>query len=119
MPFPRDDAASSLIDRALDAATGQACLGKARQRLLDDLRRDRFAAARAQHVFAAGIDAAVWDYVGQSPLRSIIYRNHLTGVERAEKSRQLAATFATETGAKETARVPLWLALFAGAPARG
>lgn len=102
------DDAPTLIDRALGGPTGQACIAKARARLLDDVRQNRFNSARAAEVYASGIDAAVWAYLGASPLRRIIYRNHLLNQERTEMASQLARAFVRETGAVNRPQQQRW-----------
>jgi hypothetical protein len=89
----------TLIDRALAAPAGQRCLAKARERLLGDLRRNRFSSARAVRLYTSSIDEAVWAYVSDSSLRRIIYRDHLVSVERSQKGSYFAALFVRETGA--------------------
>jgi len=91
----------TLIDRALEAPAGRTCLAEARQRLIDDMRRNRFSGARAARVYTSSIDSAVWAYLERSSLRRIIYRNHLISHERSEKGSHLADTFVRETGAIE------------------
>jgi len=89
----------TLIDRALSGAAGQACLANARERLINDLQHNRFSCARAIEIYTSSIDRAVWAFLGQSPLRRIVYRNHLLTVERSEKGSHLAEAFVEETGA--------------------
>src|SRR5262245_6667215 len=91
----------TLIDRALGEPAGQSCLARARERLLDDLRRDRFSSARAARTYTSSIDRAVWVYVARSPLGRIIYRDHLMRDERSQRGNQLADAFVRETGAIE------------------
>jgi hypothetical protein len=109
MDFRRKE--PTLIDRAVGVPAGQACLAKARERLFDDLRRNRFSCARAVRVFNFSIDEAVWAYVSDSPLRRIIYRDHLVGAERSQKGSHFADVFVQETGAtdqKPHRRFALW-----------
>ena len=97
-PYHEDDSLT-LIERALGGAVGQAFLAKARERLNSDLQHNRFSCARAVEVYTSSIDQAVWTFLGQSPLRRIVYRNHLLSVERSEKGSHLAEAFVEETGA--------------------
>jgi hypothetical protein len=101
----------TLIDRALQGPAGLTCLAEARQRLIGDMRRNRFSSAKAARVYTSSIDSAVWAYLEQSSLRRIIYREHLIGRERSEKGSRLADTFVRETGATEGtgfSRLPLF-----------
>lgn len=97
-PYPEEDA-PTLIDRALGESFGQTCLANARERVLNDLQRNRFRSVRAVEIYVSSIDDAVWVYLGESPLRRIVYRNHLRSLERSEKGSQLADAFAQESGA--------------------
>jgi hypothetical protein len=94
-----DDDSLTLIDRALSGAVGEAFLAKARERLNNDLQHNRFSCARAVEVYTSSIDRAVWAFLGQSPLRRIVYRNHLLSEERSEKGSRFADAFVQETGA--------------------
>jgi 4-hydroxyphenylpyruvate dioxygenase-like putative hemolysin len=99
----------TLVDRALGASAGKTCLAKARERLLNDIRRDRFSSERAAGVYTSSIDDAVWAYVEASPLGRIIYRNHLTSLERLQRAQHFADAFAREVGADEGRTLPRWL----------
>jgi hypothetical protein len=72
----------TLVERALSAPMGRACLTRVLESLIKDLRRNRFSSAKAVRAYTSGIDKAVWDYLQGSSLRRIIYRNHLIGLER-------------------------------------
>jgi hypothetical protein len=105
----REEDASTLIDRALDGSIGQICLAKARERLFNDLRQNRFSSVRAAEIYTSSIDFAVWAYLGGSPLRRIVYRNHLLSFERSEKGSHLADAFVLETGAIDQRPRQRWL----------
>src|SRR5262245_38157654 len=106
----------TLIERALGEPAGQTCLVRARDRLLDDLRRNRFSSARAARIYASSIDDAVWAYVGRFPLGRIIYHDHLMRDERSQRGNQLAAAFVRETGAVEHRSHRRWFAWRTPAP---
>src|SRR5262245_15863324 len=94
-----EDESLTLIDRALSSAVGEACLAKGRERLNNDLQHNRFSCARAAEIYTSSIDCAVWAFLGHSPLRRIVYRNHLLNEERSEKGSRFADAFVQETGA--------------------
>jgi hypothetical protein len=90
MRIHREEHEPTLIDRALGGSGGQACLAKARERLFNDVERNRFSSPRATRVYMSSIDSAVWAYLGDSSLRRIIYRDHLISLERVQKGSHFA-----------------------------
>jgi len=72
-----------MVERALSAAAGRACLDRVFEGLSRDLQQNRFSRERAVRAYASAIDKAVWSYLQDSSLRRIIYRNYLIGTERS------------------------------------
>jgi hypothetical protein len=101
MKFHQDELAPSLVERALSAPMGRACLARVQDSLVNDLERNRFTCARAVKAFTRSLDEAVWTYLQNSSLRPIVYRNYLSDFARSQKGKHLADAFVQETGASD------------------
>ena len=88
----------TLINRALDEPVGMARLAEATRSLSDDLRRNWFRRARAVRLYTTSIDNAVWEYLENSPLKHIIYRNHLMSLTRLQEAEDLTDLFTRMMG---------------------
>src|SRR5262245_10565619 len=86
-------ARETLPERALTSSHGVSSLSAVEGRREAMVQRRRYDEERAQSLFLAAIDEAVWAYLETAPLRRIMYRNHLVSPERARAAQRLAHAF--------------------------
>jgi hypothetical protein len=106
MQMIRSEAANTitLINCALDEPVGMAHLAEATRCLSDDLRRNRYSPARAVQLYTSSIDNAVWAYLESSPLKRIIYRNHLMSLNRLQEAEHLTDLFTRLMGVTDRSK---------------
>jgi hypothetical protein len=89
----RAEAEPSLMERALETPEGTRLLAEVHADLVASLKSKQFTANKAVSLYVCAVDQAVWDFLGNAPLRIRIYRNYRSTDEGPSKARQLADAF--------------------------